>query len=55
VKWLKPDEAALALGVSYTNLQVIAHRYQWKTIRNGKECLYSLKSIEQYLEKRAVK
>ena len=48
MQWLRPDEAAAALGVSYQNVQVIAHREKWETIRNGKQVFYSLRAIEKY-------
>ena len=54
-EWLRPDEVAVILGVTYQNVKVIAHRERFETKTNWKQSFYGLKSIEQYLEKRAVK
>lgn len=54
-EWLRSDEAAVVVGVSHQTLKVIAHRERFETKRDWKKSFYSLKSIEQYLEKRAVK
>lgn len=54
-RWLKGDEAALALGVTKENVAVIAHRESWTTKRNGSEYFYSLKSLEKHQTRKAHK
>jgi hypothetical protein len=54
-EWLRPDEAALVLGVTYKTIKNLAYLNNWNTIRKGKESFYSSTSVGEYQEKRAVK
>lgn len=53
--WLRPDEAAVALGVSYANIRVIAHRRKWRTIRIGKDIGYHADDVADEEQRRADK
>jgi hypothetical protein len=52
-EWLRNDEAALLLGVTMQNIKVIAHREDWPTKRDWKECFYSLEAVEKYQSRKA--
>ena len=54
-KWLKSDEAAVALGVTKENVSVIAHRESWTTKRDGPDHFYSLESLEKHQTRKAHK
>ncbi len=48
--WLRPDEAAAALGEcgpvpSIPTLRVIAHRESWRRIKVGQHALYNLDDV----------
>ena len=53
VEWVRPDEAAVVLGVSYENVKVIAHRENWETKRDWKQGFYSLEAVERYQLRKA--
>lgn len=51
--WLRPDEAAAALGVTIPTVRVIAHRHSWRRIRIGIAVVYHLDDVADTEGRRA--
>lgn len=52
VTWLRPDEAAVALGVTVPHVRVIAHRRKWRKAGRGREIGYWLDDVAEEAARR---
>lgn len=51
--WLRPDEAATALGVTVQHVRVIAHRKRWRKTGRGRQIGYWIDDVTEEAARRA--
>lgn len=53
-EWLRPQEAAVLLGVTMGNVRTIAHRKRWRSLRVGNESAYRYDDVIAEFDRRRV-
>lgn len=51
-EWLRADEAAAYLRTTVANVWVIAHRREWRTVKQGRTVTYHIDDVADEVERR---